>query len=372
MIPFNKPYLTGKELEYINDAVVSGKISGNGLFTKKCQNYFEKEYSFKKTLLTNSCTQALEMAAILIDIQPGDEVIIPSYTFVSTANPFVLRGAKVIFADSQNNSPNIDAEKIEQLITDKTKAIVPVHYAGISCDMDKLMQLANKYNLYVVEDAAHSVDSTYNDQPLGGIGHLGVFSFHETKNLNCGEGGLLIINENKFIERAEIIWEKGTNRLDFHRGIIKKYEWIDIGSSFSPSEIAAAFLYAQVQNFQSIQKKRIWIWNYYNENLSFLRDRVEFPTIPSYASINGHIFFLVLNDVNERNSFLEHMRKCGILSVFHYQSLHNSPFYKIKHGARELKNADKFSDQLIRLPLYYELTEKELEYIVNSIKEFYL
>ena len=371
MIPFNKPYLSGKELEYIKDAVISGKISGNGSFTQKCQNYFEKEYSFKKTLLTNSCTQALEMAALLIDIQPGDEVIIPSYTFVSTANPFVSRGARVVFVDSQKTSPNLDAELIEELITNKTKAIVPVHYAGISCDMKKIMQLANKHNLYVIEDAAHSIDSKYNDRPLGGIGHLGVFSFHETKNLNCGEGGLLVINDEKFIKRAEVIWEKGTNKVDFHNGKVEKYEWIDVGSSFYPSEIVAAFLYAQIKNFQAIQNKRIQIWNYYNKNLSVIKDEVEFPHIHKYASINGHIFFLVLSNIKERNNFLDYMKKCGILSVFHYQSLHSSPYYQNKHDGRELKYADKYSNQLVRLPLFFELNDQELYFIVKSIKDFF-
>ena len=308
MIPFNKPYLTGKEVEYLTEAVLSGKISGNGSFTKKCQSFFEKKYNLKKTLLTTSCTDALEMAAILIDIQQGDEVIIPSYTFVSSANPFVLRGAKIVFADSQKDHHNIDADNLENLISEKTKAIVPVHYAGVSCDMDKIMELANKYNLYVIEDAAQAVDSFYKGNPLGGIGHLGTFSFHETKNLNCGEGGLLIINDEQFIKRAEIIWEKGTNRVEFHRGEVKKYEWVDIGSSFLPSEVVAAFLYAQINNLDNIQKKRTWIWDKYNEELSFLYDKIELPNIPSYATNNGHLFYLVMNDSVQRKSFLNYMK----------------------------------------------------------------
>ncbi len=372
MIPFNKPYLTGKEVEYLTEAVLSGKISGNGSFTKKCHSFFEKKYHFKKTLLTTSCTDALEMAAILIDIQPGDEVIIPSYTFVSSANPFVLRGAKIVFADSQKDHPNIDADTLENLISEKTKAIVPVHYAGVSCDMDNIMELANKYNLYVIEDAAQAVDSFYKGNPLGGIGHLGTFSFHETKNLNCGEGGLLIINDEQFIKRAEIIWEKGTNRVEFHRGEVKKYEWVDIGSSFLPSEVVAAFLYAQINNLDNIQKKRTWIWNKYNEELSFLYDKIELPQIPSYATNNGHLFYLVLNDSVQRKSFLDYMKNKGVLSVFHYQSLHKSPFYDTKHDKRVLSNADKFSNQLIRLPLFYELEEKEINYIISSIKDFFI
>ena len=371
MIPFNKPYLTGKEVEYLTEAVLSGKISGNGSFTKKCQSFFEKKYNLKKTLLTTSCTDALEMAAILIDIQQGDEIIIPSYTFVSSANPFVLRGAKIVFADSQKDHPNIDADNLENLISEKTKAIVPVHYAGVSCDMDKIMELANKYNLYVIEDAAQAVDSFYKGNPLGGIGHLGTFSFHETKNLNCGEGGLLIINDEQFIKRAEIIWEKGTNRSEFHRGEVKKYEWVDIGSSFLPSEVVAAFLYAQINNLDNIQKKRTWIWDKYNEELSFLYDKIELPNIPSYATNNGHLFYLVMNDSVQRKSFLNYMKNKGVLSVFHYQSLHKSPFYDTKHDKRVLINADKYSNQLIRLPLFYELGEKEIKYIISSIKDFF-
>lgn len=371
MIPFNKPYLTGKEVEYLKEAVLSGKISGNGSFTKKCQSFFEKKYHFKKTLLTTSCTDALEMAAILIDVQPGDEVIIPSYTFVSSANPFVLRGAKIVFADSQLNHPNIDTDTLENLISEKTKAIVPVHYAGVSSDMDKIMELANKYNLYVIEDAAQAVDSFYKGNPLGGIGHLGTFSFHETKNLNCGEGGLLIINDEQFIKRAEIIWEKGTNRVEFQRGEVKKYEWVDIGSSFLPSEVVAAFLYAQISNLDNIQKKRTWIWEKYYEELSFLCDKIELPNIPSYATNNGHLFYLVMNDSTQRKSFLDYLRNKGVLSVFHYQSLHKSPFYKTKHDKRILLNADKYSNQLIRLPLFYELEEKEIQYIISLIKDFF-
>ena len=271
-IPFNKPFLSGHELKYIKDALNTGKISGNGKYTQLCHEFFQKKYNFKKCLLTTSCTDALEMAAILIDIQPGDEVIIPSYTFVSTANAFVLRGAKIIFADSEKRTPNIDTEKIEALITSKTKAIIVVHYAGIACDLNKIHKIAKKYKLFVIEDAAQSIDSYYNDKPLGTLGHLATFSFHETKNVISGEGGMLVINDEHFLKRAEIIWEKGTNRSAFFRGEVAKYGWVDIGSSFLPSEITAAFLYAQLENLEKIQNKRITLWNNYFKYLKSLED----------------------------------------------------------------------------------------------------
>lgn len=305
MIPFNKPYLTGKETEYIEDAVKSGKISGNGIYTQKCQAFFEEKYGFKKTLMTTSCTDALEMCAILANINQGDEVIIPSYTFVSTALAFVRQGAKIVFADSYSDNPNIDADKIEQLITPKTKAIVPVHYAGVACDMHKIMQLAEKYNLLVIEDAAQAIDSYYTfpdgtKKALGSIGHMAAFSFHETKNIISGEGGLLAINDDRFIERAEIIWEKGTNRSQFFRGEINKYGWVDTGSSFLPSEIISAFLWAQLENLDDIQERRKNIWNTYYEGLSSLKDKLTLPTIPSYATNNAHMFYLVCNSLEER------------------------------------------------------------------------
>ena len=292
MIPFNKPYLSGKETDYIREAVLSGKISGDGLFTKRCHDFFEQKYGFKKVLLTTSCTDALEMAAILIDIQPGDEVIMPSYTFVSTANAFVLRGARIVFADSNKDNPNIDTDLIETLITPKTKAIVPIHYAGIACDMDKIMSLAEKYKLFVVEDAAQAIDSYFKDRPLGSIGHLAAFSFHETKNIISGEGGILIINDKRFIERAEIIREKGTNRSAFFRGEVNKYEWVDIGSSFLPSDIIAAFLFAQLENLNDIQEKRKQIWQTYHNNLKPLEyeGKIRLPHIPYFSTYNAHMF----------------------------------------------------------------------------------
>jgi len=368
-IPFNKPYLTGKETEYIKEAVSSGKISGNGIFTKKCHSFIEKRYGFKKVLLTTSCTDALEMAAILCDIQPGDEVIMPSYTFVSTANAFVLRGAKIIFADSNKRNPNIDTNKVEELITAKTKAIVPVHYAGVACDMDKVMSLAEKYNLLVIEDAAQAFDSSYKNRPLGSIGHLATFSFHETKNINAGEGGLLSINDDRFVKRAEIIWEKGTNRAEFFRGEVDKYGWVDIGSSFLPSEIIAAYLWAQLENLKKIQKKRIQIWGqYYAIFKNWATEyNIKLPFVPDYASNNGHMFYLVCKDSNQRNQLIKKLKDNGILAVFHYLSLHKSNFYKNKHDGRELINADYYTDCLVRLPLFYELSADDVRYICQTI-----
>ena len=379
MIPFNKPYLTSKEMQYIEDAVKSGKISGNGLFTKKCQEFFEKEFGFKKTLLTTSCTDALEMAAILADIKEGDEVIVPSFTFVSTALAFVRQGADIVFADSYSDNPNIDADQIEALITEKTKAIVVVHYAGVACDMDKIMSIANKHGIIVIEDAAQAIDSYYiskdgTKKALGSIGHLSAFSFHETKNIISGEGGMLCINDDRFIQRAEIIWEKGTNRSQFFRGEVDKYSWVDTGSSFLPSEIISAFLWAQIENMRDIQDKRIKIWNRYYEGLSSFEPvsikKAKLPLIPEYATNNAHMFYLVCDNVDDRTRFIQHLKDKGILSVFHYLSLHKSSYYE-KYSTRksELPNSDMFSDCLVRLPLFYELTDEQVEYIINTIKE---
>jgi dTDP-4-amino-4,6-dideoxygalactose transaminase len=368
-IPFNKPYLTGKEMHYIYQAVYSGKISGNGMFTEKCQHFFEERYGFKKALLTTSCTDALEMCAILADIQPGDEVIIPSYTFVSTALAFVRQGAKIVFADSRADHPNIDEARIEELITEKTRAIVPVHYAGVACDMDKIMSVAKKHRLLVIEDAAQAIESFYKDKPLGSIGHLAAFSFHETKNINAGEGGLLAINDEQFIKRAEIIWEKGTNRSEFFRGEVNKYGWVDIGSSFLPSEINAAYLWAQLENLEAIQMKRIQIWKrYYSELKDWAqKNEVNLPYIPKYATNNGHIFYLVFNSENERAILIETLKENGILSVFHYLSLHKSPYYRAKHMGGDLPNADRYTDCLVRLPLYFDLSSAELDMIISKI-----
>jgi dTDP-4-amino-4,6-dideoxygalactose transaminase len=370
-IPFNKPYFTGNETKYIEQSVKSGKISGDGFFTKKCHQFFEEKYGFKKCLLTTSCTDALELAALLIDIQPGDEVILPSYTFVSTANAFVLRGAKLVFVDSSVGNPNMDVESIEALITDKTRAIVPVHYAGIACDMDPLLAMAKNHNLYVIEDAAQAIDSYYKGKPLGSIGHLAAFSFHETKNIISGEGGMLAINDEQFIDRAEIIREKGTNRSRFFRGEIDKYGWVEPGSSFLPSDIIAAFLYAQVENIEMIQSKRKQLWKCYNDNLLPLQPKIQLPFIPDYATNNAHMFYIVCNGLEERTFLINHLKSHNILSVFHYLSLHKSPYYSQKHDRRILKNADHYTDCLLRLPMYFELELSDVKNICELIIKFY-
>jgi dTDP-4-amino-4,6-dideoxygalactose transaminase len=373
MIPFNKPYLTGKETQYIYESVLSGKISGNGFFTQKCHRFFEERYGFSKVLLTTSCTDALEMAAILINILPGDEVIVPSYTFVSTANAFILRGAKIVFADSEEKTPNIDTKKIENLVTPKTRAIVAVHYAGIACDMDPIMEVAQKYNLYVIEDSAMAFDSFYKGKPLASIGHLGVFSFHETKNVISGEGGMLVINRDQFLRRAEIIWEKGTNRAAFFRGEVDKYGWEDIGSSFLPSDIIAAFLFAQLEQSDEIQKRRKKIWQSYYDGLRPLQEKnlLRLPEIPGYATNNAHLFYFVMTSLEERNRMLSFLKRNDINAIFHYLPLHSSRFYKDKHDGRDLPMSHLFSDCLIRLPLFYEISNQQINYIIEKIKEFY-
>lgn len=374
MIPFNKPYLTGNETKYIETAVATGKISGNGVFTQKCQTFFEDTYGFKKALLTTSCTDALEMCAILADINAGDEVIVPSYTFVSSALAFVRQNANIIFADSYADNPNIDADKIESLITDKTKAIVIVHYAGIACDMEKILEIAEKHNLIIIEDAAQAIDSYYifkdgTKKALGSIGHLGAFSFHETKNIISGEGGMLTINDERFINRAEIIWEKGTNRSMFFRGEINKYGWVDTGSSFLPSEIISAFLWAQLENIHPIQEKRLKIWNTYYENLKD-NTNISLPVIPEYATNNAHMFYIVCKDVDYRTELIKKLKENNILAVFHYLSLHKSEFYAAKHTHGELTNSDHFEDCLLRLPFFYELTEAEQQNVIHIINNF--
>jgi len=373
MIPFNKPFFTGNETKYIEEAVRSGKISGNGIFTKKCQDFFEAKYGFKKALLTTSCTDALEMCAILANIGLEDEVIVPSYTFVSSALAFVRQGAKIVFADSYENNPNIDPSTLEELITPKTKAIVVVHYAGIACEMDEIMELANKYNLYVIEDAAQAIDSFYTSKTgqkkaLGSIGHLAAFSFHETKNIISGEGGMLVVNDENLIPRAEIIWEKGTNRASFFRGEVNKYGWVDTGSSFLPSEIISAFLWAQLENLDKIQAKRKLIWETFYDNLSKkINPNFRLPEIPDYASNNAHMFYLVFNSLENRTAVISKLKEHDVLAVFHYLSLHKSEFYKDKHDGRTLNNSDRFTDCLLRLPLYYELELEQLQLITDLI-----
>lgn len=373
-IPFNKPHLTGKEAHYMYQAVADGKLSGNGAFTKKCQQFFEDRYGFKKCLLTTSCTDALEMAAILCDIQPGDEVIVPSYTFVSSALAFVRSGAKIVFADSMKSNPNIDAEQIEALITPRTKVIVPVHYAGVACDMDRIMEIAEKYNLLVVEDAAQAIDSYYKGRPLGTIGHMSAFSFHETKNIIAGEGGMLCINDERFIRRAEIIWEKGTNRAEFFRGEVNKYGWVDIGSSFLPSEVIAAFLWAQSENIDEIQSRRKHLWELYYSCLSPIANspspKFALANIPDYATNNAHMFYLVCNNLEERTALIKYLKDNGILAVFHYLSLHSSPYYTDKHDGRELLECDRYADCLLRLPMYYDLADEDVLKICEIIKKY--
>jgi len=377
-IPFNKPHLTGRETAYIEDAVKNGKISGNGKYTKLCQEFFQDRFGFEKCLLTTSCTDALEMAAILLDIKEGDEVIMPSFTFVSTANAFVLRGAKIIFADCRNDFPNIDENRIEELVTTKTRAIVVVHYSGVACDMNKIMQVANEHGLFVIEDAAQAIDSYYFDdsktqkKALGSIGHLATFSFHETKNIISGEGGMLVINDKRFVERAEIIWEKGTNRTAFFRKKVNKYEWVDIGSSFLPSDIIAAFLYAQLQEMDDIQQKRKHIWNTYYNSLSqwAKKHNIQLPFLPKYATNNAHLFYLVAENQDQQQKLLKYLKELGILAVFHYQSLHKSKFYSSFHGSRELPQCERYSSSLLRLPLFYDLTENELNHIIESLLVF--
>jgi len=368
-IPFNKPHLTGREAHYMYQAVYNGKLSGNGEFTKRCQHFFEEKFGFKKCLLTTSCTDALEMAAILCDVQPGDEVIVPSYTFVSSALAFVRQGAKIVFADSMKRNPNIDAEQIEALITPRTKVIVPVHYAGVACDMDSIMQIAERHNLLVVEDAAQAIDAFYKGKPLGTIGHLSAFSFHETKNVIAGEGGMLGINDERFIRRAEIIWEKGTNRAEFFRGEVNKYGWCDIGSSFLPSEVVAAFLWAQLEDLDDIQCKRKLLWNRYFELLKPIAEKGCFglPDIPEYATNNAHMFYLVCNNLQERSALIKKLKDNDILAVFHYLSLHSSEFYKDKHDGRALPECDRYADCLVRLPMYYELSLSDVDTICSVI-----
>jgi len=373
IIPFNKPYITGKEVHFIYDAIATGHISGNGKYTKICQKYFEERWGFKKVLLTTSCTDALEMCALLLELKPGDEVIIPSYTFVSTALAFHRVGAKIIFADSRADHPGIDENKIEELITKKTKAIVVVHYAGVACDMERIMNIAGIHKLFVVEDAAQAIDSYFIKKdrskiPLGSIGHLAAFSFHETKNIQCGEGGMIAINDEQFIKRSEVIWEKGTNRAEFFRGEVNKYGWVDTGSSFLPSEITAAFLWAQIENIDKIQERRKAIWLWYNNNIDTLLKDYSFRKshIPDYATNNAHMYYIECSSLDERNRMIGNLKKIGIMPVFHYLSLHKSDFYSPQHDGRHLPESDKYSDCLVRLPLYYELNTEYLLELMNN------
>ncbi len=375
MIAFNKPPITGNEEQYIKKALLDTKLSGDGVFGHKCQQWFEKKLPCKKSLLTPSCTAALELSALLIDIQPGDEVIMPSYTFVSTANAFVLRGAKIIFIDIRPDTMNIDEDKIEKAITSKTKAIVVVHYAGVACEMDKIMNIAKDNNLYVVEDAAQAMMSSYKGKALGTIGHLGTFSFHETKNYTSGgEGGLLIINDETFLSRSEVIREKGTNRSQFFRGQVDKYTWIDVGSSYLPSELQAAFLWGQLEMANEIILKRSKFWkNYYDafQNLD-KRNLVRMPKIPDECNHNAHMFYLKLSNLNERTLFIEYLKSEKIIAPFHYIPLHSAPAgqkFSIFDGDDQFTTTE--SEKLVRLPLFYNMTEEMQSKVINKVLSFF-
>jgi dTDP-4-amino-4,6-dideoxygalactose transaminase len=373
MIPFNKQNLFGKELEYIKDAFDNGKVSGDGKYTKLCSNFMEKRFKSKKVLLTPSGTAALELAALLSDIKEGDEVILPSYTFVSTANAFVLRGAKLVYCDIREDNLNIDEDKIESLITDKTKAIVPVHYAGVGCDMDKIIEIAKKYNLLVIEDAAQGVDAKYKDKYLGTIGDIGCYSFHETKNFSAGEGGAVSINNPRYLERAEIIREKGTNRSQFFRGEVDKYTWVDIGSSYLLSDINAAVLFHQLENIEKINQKRKEIFEtYYNELMPLQhKKKLRLPIINEYARTNYHMFYIILNTEEERDNLMYYLKKNGIHSVFHYIPLHESKYSKKRFGSFKLPVTENLSRRLLRLPMYYSLELGEVKYIVEKIRHYF-
>jgi dTDP-4-amino-4,6-dideoxygalactose transaminase len=375
-IPFNKPYATGIELQNISEAIASGETAGNGPFTKKCHEILSSEFGFKKPLLTSSCTDALEMSALLIDIKPGDEVIVPAYTFVSTALAFARQGAKIIFADSRKDNPCIDVYRIEQLITEKTRAIVPVHYAGIACDMDAIMEIAGRHNLYVIEDAAHAFGAFYKGRPLGTIGNLGCLSFHETKIIHCGEGGMLSVNDEKFSKRAEVVWEKGTNRSAFHNGEVKKYEWLDTGSSFLMSDISAAFLLSQIKATRQIIIHRKQQWELYYNLLKDLeiQKKLILPGYPDYSGINFSVFFLIISGSDKADKLKSHLNSIGIQALTHYLDLSRSPY--ISNSERSLirvnnPNTQKYQDTLLRLPLFYDLTEKSIIEVADSIKSFY-
>ena len=373
MIPFNKPYCSGREQTYMAEVCRSMTMSGNGDFTKKCHSFFEDRYGFKKVLLCTSGTDALEMCAMLCNLNEGDEVIVPSYTFVSSAIAFIREKAKVVFADSGKDNPNITVETIEPLITPRTRVICVVHYAGVACDMDAIMALAEKYGIIVVEDAAHAIDSYYKGRPLGSIGHLAAFSFHETKNIICGEGGMLAINDERFVSRAEILWEKGTNRAEFYRGMVNKYGWCDMGSSFLPSEFNAAYLWAQLEQIDDIQQRRKLLWQTYYNALQPTIDKALFtlPQIPDYATNNAHMFYIVCKSQDVRTRLMGYLKENGVQSTFHYIPLHSSDYAKTHYtDIVELPECDRYGDCLVRLPLYYELTEDEVRYIAGLILKF--
>ena len=373
-INFNEPVSIGNPIHFIKKSLSSMKISGDGFFTKKCNEFFINQFNFRNPLLTSSCTDALEMASILIDIKYGDEIIAPSFTFVSTVNPFLMRGAKIRFIDSQSVHPNIDADLIEEQISKNTKAIVIVHYAGVSCEIDKIINLAKKYNLFLIEDCAHALCASFNGVLLGSFGDISVFSFHETKNISCGEGGLFLTNRDSFFRRAEIIREKGTNRSAFFRNEVPKYNWVDIGSSFLPSDFTASLLYSQLISIKKIQSRRISLFNRYLTNFTQLPSNygVSLPYIPSYASNNAHMFYIICKSFNERSKLIKFLNFKNIYPASHYLPLHLSPFFSNKHDGRSLKNSVRFSDCLLRLPLHLNLKIKDIDYISKEIINFYI
>jgi dTDP-4-amino-4,6-dideoxygalactose transaminase len=370
-IPFNKPFVTGQEIEFLHDAIANGHLSGNGPFTKQCQSWLEAHIGSEKALLTHSCTAALEMAALLLDIQPGDEIIMPSYTFVSTANAFVLRGGVPVFVDIRPDTLNIDESKIESAITNKTKAIVPVHYAGVGCEMHSILKIAQQHQLFVVEDAAQGFHSTYQGQGLGSLGDLAALSFHETKNIISGEGGALLINRPDLLQRAEIIWEKGTNRCQFFRGHVDKYTWVDIGSSYLPSEINAAFLWAQLEQAREITEKRLELWTLYHQAFADLEAEgfLHRPQIPENCEHNAHLYYLILPNIRIRNILLDQLNQSGVNAVFHYIPLHSSPAgLKYGRASGELHHTENLSDRLLRLPLWINLDPDAINHIINEVK----
>jgi dTDP-4-amino-4,6-dideoxygalactose transaminase len=373
-IPFNKPSIVGNELDYISQAVLGGHLAGDGKFTALCNEWLERRLGAGRVLLTTSCTHALEMAALLCDIQPGDEVILPSYTFVSTANAFVLRGAKPVFVDIREDTLNIDESSIEEAVSDRTKVVVPVHYAGVSCEMDTIMDVARRHGLMVVEDAAQAVDARYKGRFLGTIGDIGTLSFHETKNFTSGEGGAIVLNDEQLIERAEILREKGTNRSQFFRGEIDRYTWVDHGSSYLPSEVVAAFLYAQLEEVNAITRRRHAIYDYYSQKLAPLEERgmVRLPYCPAEAEHNAHMYYLIVDDVDTRTRLIASLREVGIHAVFHYVPLHSSPMGQ-RFGYRDgdLPNTERISQRLVRLPFYYSLTRGEQDEVVRQIERFF-
>ncbi|QAA82136.1 dTDP-4-amino-4,6-dideoxygalactose transaminase [Aequorivita sp. H23M31] len=366
MIPLHQPFISGNEIKYIEEVIKSRNLSGNGKFTNLCHQFLQQEFNFDYVKLTDSCTAALDMVSILLNISPGDEVIVPSYTYITSANPFVLKGAKIVYADSLSDNPNIDPAQLPKLFTEKTKVIVVMHYGGIACEMDEIMEIANSHNIYVVEDAAHSLGATYKNRFLGSIGHFGAFSFHTTKNVTSGHGGLLVINDEQFYERAEIIWEKGTNRKMFLDGEVNKYEWYDVGLSFYPSEITAAFLWAQLQNLLMINAERLKSWDYYYEVLKNI-PQIKLLEVKDYSLHNAHLFCLKTPNREKRNILICELKNNGIMATFHYLPLHLSPYAKTENTIK-LKEAEDWADSLVRIPLYYDIRTEDQDFIIQKIK----